>query len=115
MGRLSMSSRLARRDMAAAASADLVVVCGDNDEMSAGAAALQGFAATQGKTIILYDSRPFWWRSDDGLSMSRNLMLDQSATVCVSRFDAIPEVVLQYLPFADPYESDSRKALDKTY
>jgi nucleoside 2-deoxyribosyltransferase len=100
-GSLSISSRLAQRDIAAAASADVVVVCGDNDEMSAGAAALQGFAAAHGKTIILYDSRPFWWRSDDGLSMSRNLMLDQSATVCVSQFDAIPEVLLQHLSFAD--------------
>lgn len=97
----TISRQVAQRDITSASKADILILCGDNDEMGAGVAALQGLAAAQAKTIILYDSRPFWWRSDDGLNMSRNLMLDQSATVVLDSFDSIFDVVRNQLALTD--------------
>lgn len=80
---------LGLQDLQEATSASVIVVCHDMDEAVAGTAAIQGLAAASGKPIILYDSRSSLIRSDDGLCMSRNLMLDQSATVIVNSVDDI--------------------------
>lgn len=88
---------LGLQDLQEAISASIVVVCHDMDEAVAGTAAIQGMAAASGKPIILYDSRSSLIKSDDGLCMSRNLMLDESATVVVTSVDEITYVVKEIL------------------
>lgn len=67
-------------DLAALAQADLLVSCVDGDEAPAGTALLQGAMCALGRPIWMYNSKRTAITAAGGYRMSRNLMLDYSAT-----------------------------------
>jgi nucleoside 2-deoxyribosyltransferase len=87
------SRDLGYQDLMNAATSEVLILCADMDEAGAGVAALQGMAVARGQKVILYDSRTTFIRSDDGLLMSRNLMLDQSATSIAESIHDIPALL----------------------
>jgi nucleoside 2-deoxyribosyltransferase len=88
---------LGLKDIANAAKAEVVVTCGDSDEMSSGTAAIQGFARALGKKILLYDSRMTYLVGNGGHRMSRNLMIDYSADNVIREFRHLPEAIEKLL------------------
>jgi len=86
-------SSLGLRDITNAASARVVVICGDGDEMSSGSAAIQGLSCALNKKILLYDSRETYLVGDNGHRMSRNLMIDYSADKVIRDFDNLPDAI----------------------
>ncbi len=86
-------SDLGLKDITHAANAKVIITCGDADEMSSGTAAIQGFARSLNKKVLLYDSKLTYLVGDDEHRMSRNLMIDYSADKIVRHFDDLPEAV----------------------
>jgi nucleoside 2-deoxyribosyltransferase len=86
---------LGKQDLENLRVSEIVVICADSAEMDAGSAALQGYARGLGKFVILYDSKSTLYSANGGHVMSRNLMLDQSASYIAKTINEVAEVVLE--------------------
>jgi len=84
-------------DIEKARKSKIIITCSDNNEMSAGTAAIQGMARALNKNVILYDSKTTNKIADGQYRSSRNLMIDFSADKIARKFDDIvPLVKEQY-------------------
>lgn len=92
---------LGKRDIRAASSSKVVVVCADMEEMSSGTAAIQGLARSLGKHVILLDTRTTDLVGDGGHRMSRNLMIDYAADVVARSYKDVPLLVKSIMDKGD--------------
>ncbi|MCZ7673891.1 MAG: nucleoside 2-deoxyribosyltransferase [Chloroflexi bacterium] len=97
LGDSTSSYEAGEKDIILALMADILIICTDSEEMNAGSAALVGLGKALNKPVILYDSKATISFVEGAQEMSRNLMIDCSATEIVSRLESIPGIVASLL------------------
>ena len=85
------------KDLKKVLGSKIIVTCGDSPELIAGTAAIQGYARSLDKKIILYDSKLTYIVGDNGYQSSRNLMIDHSADISVSEHTKLIETIQTFL------------------
>jgi nucleoside 2-deoxyribosyltransferase len=72
-------SVLGKTDIESAISSDIIVTCGDENEMNSGTAAIHGLSRALGKKVIMYYSGNMKIVGEGGHEMTKNLMLQYSS------------------------------------
>ena len=92
-GNTTSMQALGELDLRKLEESELLITCSDMLEMASGTAALQGYARSLDKNVLLYDSKTTDMVGDNNYKSSRNLMVDNSANATVSSVKDIPKTV----------------------
>lgn len=86
-------SVLGEIDLENAVSSDVIITCGDENEMNSGTAAIHGLVKALGKKVIMYYSGNMKVVGEGGHEMTKNLMLQYSSDRIVTSLSELIAVI----------------------